>query len=124
MEKSFQERVAEAQAKVASISAEQAYETQKQYPEVVFIDPRNTSDIKTTTGIIPNALNVDINTLSSDTNLPTELADRSTPIITACQAGPMGALAAYALKQNGYKNVSYIAGGTQAWLDEGYTTIR
>lgn len=36
----------------------------------------------------------------------------------------MSALAAYALKQRGYKNVRFIEDGTQAWLDAGYSTAR
>ena len=46
------------------------------------------------------------------------------PIITACQGGPMGALAAQALKHRGFTRVAYVDGGTQAWLDAGYPTER
>ena len=36
----------------------------------------------------------------------------------------MGALAAHALKQRGYNNVHFIDGGTQGWVDAGYSTAR
>lgn len=124
MEKSFSEKVAEAKTKVSSVTAEEANECLKLDPNTLFIDPRNETDIRKTTGIIPGALNLSLSELSgsADEELPQELALRDRTIITACQAGPMGALAAYVLKQRGFTNVHYIEGGTQGWLDAGFTT--
>lgn len=124
MEKSFEEKLAEAKAAVSSISPQQANALMEKYPDTVFIDPRNAEDIQSTTGIIPGALNVTLNQLSasSESDLPEELMSRSRHIITACQGGPMGAIAAHALKQRGYHNVAFIDGGTQSWLDAGYAT--
>jgi rhodanese-related sulfurtransferase len=124
MEKSFSERVAEAKAKVSSISPREANEYKVKNPHTMFIDPRDAADIRSTTGIIPGALNVPLNELSEkpEDDLLQELSSRSTTIITACQGGPMGALAAHTLKQRGYNNVFFIDGGTQGWLDAGYTT--
>lgn len=124
MEKSFSERVAEAKANVSAVSAEEAKRYQETDPDVLFIDPRDAADISATTGMIPGALNLSLGQLNdgSDADLPDALASRSRTIITACQAGPMGALAAHALKQRGFSNVHYIDGGTQSWLDAGYAT--
>lgn len=126
MEKSFSERVAEAKAVVSSISPHAAKQQRDSDPTTVFIDPRDAAGIAGSTGIIPGALNLPLATLSNGavTDLPEELASRERPIITSCQAGPMGALAAYALKQRGYTNVRFMDGGTQGWLDAGYTTVR
>ena len=126
MEKSFEEKVAEARQRVPALTARQAREYQQADPGVLFVDPRDASDIRSTTGLIPDALNVTLYELGStaDSDLPPPLADRSRAIIAACQGGPMGALAAYALKQRGYKNVHFIDGGTQAWLDAGFTTVK
>lgn len=126
MEKTFEEKYAEAKANVPALSPQHAHQYRQGNPDVVFIDPRDESDIKATTGIIPNALNVSLFDLKAipDCDLPTDLTDRSRAIIASCQGGPMGALAAYALKQRGYKNVKFIDGGTQAWLDAGYPTDR
>jgi len=95
-------------------------------PQTLFIDPRSAADIAATTGIIPGALNVTLKELSdaSDEALPRQFASRTRPIITACQGGPMGALAAHALKQRGFHNISFVDGGTQGWLDAGYATMR
>jgi rhodanese-related sulfurtransferase len=126
VEKSFAERVAEAKAEVPAISPQAAREARERDPATVFIDPRNAADIAASTGIIPGALNLSLATLSgySDGDLPAELASRERPIITACQKGPMGALAAHALKSRGYTNVRFVDGGTQGWLDAGYATSR
>lgn len=124
MEKSFDEKLAEAKAVVSSVSPQEANDRKVSDPSVIFIDPRSQQDIVSTTGIIPGALNITLGELSEspDSELPKELADHSRSIITSCQGGPMGALAAHALKQRGYHNVQFIDGGTQGWLDAGYTT--
>lgn len=125
-EKSFSERVAEAKAAVAAISPYDAKRAMDRDPGIVVLDPRDAAGIAETTGIIPGALNVTLATLSegSDDELHATLRSSSRPVITACQAGPMGALAAYALKKRGYTNVRFMDGGTQGWLDAGYPTQR
>lgn len=125
VEKSFAERVAEAKAAVSAITAEQAREQLARDPATVFVDPRDAEGIRASTGIIPGALNLSLARLkSAEDDLPAELESRQRPIVTACQAGPMGALAAHALAKRGYTNVRYMDGGTQAWLDAGYATDR
>ena len=126
MEKSFSERVAEAKAEVPAVTPEGAKERRESDPNTVFIDPRKAADISASTGIIPGALNVTLAQLSEspESELPQELGSRARPIITACQAGPMGALAAHALKNRGFTNVCFIDGGTQGWLNAGYPTNR
>lgn len=126
MEKSFEERVAEATAEVTSISPQEANECIKCNPGTLFLDPRSSEDISKTTGIIPGALNMSLDELDRKSNeeLSQALNLSSRPIITSCQGGPMGALAAYALKQRGFDNVFFIEGGTQGWLDAGYSTVK
>ena len=126
MSKSFEERVAEAKAAVPEVSPQEAKARKSNDPSTLFIDPRDVTDIRSTTGMIPGALNVPLGELSTtaDDELLQELLSRSRPIVTACQGGPMGALAAHALKQRGFNNVAFIAGGTQGWLDAGYATVR
>jgi len=126
MEKSFSEKVAEAKAEVPAITPQAAKARKDSDPNALFIDPRNAPDIEASTGLIPGALILPLKTMSevSDDDLPEELASRSRPIITACQAGPMGALMAHALKKRGFTNVAFLDGGTQGWLNAGYPTNR
>ena len=63
----------------------------------------------------------------ADTEVPEEwrdprLQDRSRPVITVCDLGPMSAMAAKTLKDMGFENVAYLDGGTQAWKDAGLPT--
>jgi rhodanese-related sulfurtransferase len=124
MSQSFQEQVAEATAHVPALSPQEAHQRLVEKPGPLFIDPRGEADIRATTGIIPGALSVPLDALGTadDGELPAPLADRDRAIITACQGGPMGAIAAYTLQRRGYTDVRYITGGTQAWLDAGFTT--
>lgn len=124
VEKSFEERVAEARAEVPAVSPQAAKERKDEDPTTLFVDPRNEADIRSSTGIIPGALNIPLSELTekADADLPQELQSRTRPIITACKGGPMGALAAHALKKRGFSNVAFIEGGTQGWLDAGFST--
>lgn len=124
MEKSFEQRVAEAKAEVPAITAQAAKQRRDNDPTTVFIDPRDEAGIRSSTGMIPGALNISLGDLADkpDADLPKELASRERPIITACGGGPMGAIAAHTLKKRGFTNVSYVDAGTQGWLDAGYAT--
>ena len=115
VEKTFAERVAEAKAAVPAISPQDARGEQRRVPATVFIDPRDAASIAETTGLIPGAINVPLAVLSDPgaNALPADLASTARPIIAACQAGPMGALAAHALQRRGYTNVRFVDGGTQ-----------
>lgn len=126
MEKTFEQKLNEAQAAVKSISPQEAIKRKANDPGMVFIDPRDAQDIQSTTGIIPGAINITLNDLNekSDDELLSKLDSHSRTIITACQGGPMGAIAAHALQKRGFNNVEFMAGGTQGWLDAGYATAR
>ena len=128
MAKTFNQMAAEAMAEVPVINAQEAYRRIQQDSNTLVIDPRDAADIPVT-GIIPGAMNISYGALTykADHELPPEwrepeLADRSRPIITACEIGPLGALAGKLLKDMGFSNVSILEGGTQAWIDAGYPT--
>lgn len=55
--------------------------------------------------------------LDSLVNLP---ADRATPIYLICRSGRRSGIAGQALLQQGYENVYNVAGGTNAWVSEGF----
>ena len=92
-------------------------------PNVVFVDPRPAIIISTTTGIIPGAHNIGVADIQAG-NLPPEFSDADVHIVTSCQAGPMGKKAAQAFVERGFTLVNFVDGGTQAWVDAGYTTDR
>lgn len=117
---SFEERVAEAEARVPSISP-QAVKANED--DALLIDPRPAEMIRETTGLVTGAVNIPLAELEAD-DLPSALSDAARPVITVCGAGHMSAVAAHVLKRRGFRNVAWMAGGTQAWLEAGYPTIR
>lgn len=90
---------------------------------VEFVDPRPAHAIAATTGKIPGARLIPIDDVEEG-RLPPAFADRSLHIVTTCQAGPMASRAAAAFARLGFARVSWVEGGTQAWLDAGLPTIR
>jgi rhodanese-related sulfurtransferase len=79
--------------------------------------------------VVDGAIAISSGTLPvvADTEVPEEwrdprLQDRSRPVITVCELGPMSALAAKTLKDMGFEHVAYLEGGTQAWKDAGLPT--
>ena len=128
MVKTFSQSVGDAMAEVPVISPEEANRRIQEDPRTLVIDPRDAADIPAT-GIISEAMNISYGALTykADNELPPEwrepeLEDRSRPIITACEIGPLGALAGKLLKDMGFSNVSILDGGTQAWKDAGFPT--
>jgi rhodanese-related sulfurtransferase len=128
MAKTFQQMVSEAMGEVPTISPAEARKRMQQNPQTLVVDVRDAADISAT-GIIPDALNISLGTLTYKADNQVEeawrepaLRDRNRPIITTCEIGPMGALGGKLLKDMGFANVSILEGGTQAWKDAGFPT--
>lgn len=115
----FNTRVDEARAAVPSITAEEA--ATRHARGALFIDPRPAEAIAKTTGRIPGAIVLPLDRLEAG-DVPAEVRAHEGVVITACQAGPMGALAAHALAKAGVRTVAFVEGGTQAWIDAGHRT--
>ena len=90
---------------------------------VEFVDPRPAETIAETTGKIPGARLISISDAEAG-NLPPAFGDRTIHVVATCQAGPMASKLAEVFTRQGFPNVSWIEGGTQAWIDEGYEVIR
>jgi rhodanese-related sulfurtransferase len=123
MEKTFSERVTEARRAVPSLSPRDAALLREGCEPIVFVDPRPADAIAATTGLIPGACNVSLTDIGAG-RLPDALANRAVRVVTSCQGGPMGAVAAHDLLKLGFTRVSYLEGGTQGWLDAGLPTVR
>lgn len=90
---------------------------------VEFVDPRPAEAIAATTGRIPGARLISIESAEAG-DLPPAFADRSIHVVTSCQAGPMAERAAAAFARLGFARVSWVQGGTQAWAEAGLPTVR
>ena len=128
MAKTVMQMVEEAQAAVPRIGPEEARRRSQEEPNTLIVDVRDAAN-RRASGMVEGAIPVSSGTLpfAADTEVPEEwrdprLQDRSRPVITVCDLGPMSAMAAKTLKDMGFENVSYIEGGTRAWKDAGLPT--
>jgi rhodanese-related sulfurtransferase len=128
MARTFNQMVSEAMGEVPPISPAEVRKRMQQDPRTLVIDVRDAADINAT-GIIPDALNISLGTLTykADNEIDESwrepaLRDRARPIITVCGLGPMGALGGKLLKDMGFTDVTILEGGTQAWKDAGFPT--
>jgi rhodanese-related sulfurtransferase len=128
MSKTFRQMVDEARAATRAISPQVACALLERDPSALVIEVRDRSDI-TTTGLIPGSATISLGTLPKKACLErppdkrdSRLDDRSRPIVTTCEAGPMAILAAQTLTEMGFTRVAYLDGGTRAWIDAGFPT--
>ena len=128
MAKTVTQLVGEAQADVLGIGPEDARRRRQADPNTLIVDVRDLP-ARRASGMVEGAITVSAGILpfAADTEVPEEwrdprLQDRSRPVVTVCDLGPMSALAAKTLKDMGFTNVAYLAGGTQAWKDAGLPT--
>jgi rhodanese-related sulfurtransferase len=125
MAKTFMQMASEAMAEVPGISPEEARRQLERNPNTLLVDVRDRARIRAT-GMATGAVPISAGTLpvGADQELPEQfrdqrLQDRSRPVITICDLGPMSAISARTLKEMGFADVAYVQGGTQAWKDAG-----
>jgi rhodanese-related sulfurtransferase len=97
-------------------------------PEALIVDVRDAAELPST-GIAVRGVNISLGNLpvKADLELPEDwrdsrLQDRSRQVVTTCQTGENAARAAKLLKDMGFENVSYMAGGMEAWKAAGFPT--
>ena len=128
MAKTFMQMASEAMADVPSVTPKDAQRRLREDPDAMLIDVRDLSRIRAT-GMAAGAVPISAGTLPvrADQELPEafrdqRLQDRSRPIMTICDLGPMSALSAKTLKDMGFTDVAFVAGGTEAWKGAGLPT--
>jgi rhodanese-related sulfurtransferase len=126
--KTFMQMAAEAGAEVSAISPLEAQRQLGENSEALLIDVRDADNIRAT-GKIPGAVPISAGSLlfKADQEVPEDwrdprVQDRSRPIITQCDLGPLGAISAKNLRDMGFSNVRYIEGGIAAWKQAGLPT--
>ena len=128
MAKTVMQMVAEAKAEVPGIGPDEARRRWEADPNTLIVDVRDLA-ARRASGMVEGAIVVSAGNLpfAADTEMPEEwrdpcLQDRSRPVVTVCDLGPMSALAAKTLQEMGFSNVAYLEGGTQAWKEAGLPT--
>jgi rhodanese-related sulfurtransferase len=126
--KTVMQMVREAQAEVRGINATEARQRLQDDPNTLIVDVRDAAN-RRASGMVEGAVAISSGSLpfAADTEVPdawrdSRLQDRSRPVITVCDLGPMSAMAAKTLKDMGFADVSYLEGGMQAWKDAGLPT--
>ena len=123
MAKTFMQMASEAMAEVPGVSPTEAHKRAQDDPNVLLIAVLDLADrrqIGQPVGSIPISAGMLPVRADQDTGLRDErLADRSRPITTICGTGQLSACSAKTLKDMGFTNISYVEGGTVAWLGAG-----
>ena len=85
-------------------------------PGVQLLDVRTAKEFKT--GHLPNALQADF-TKKDEFTHRLQSVDKSKPVYIYCLSGGRSAAAAKWMRENGYKEVIELTGGTMAWKKAG-----
>jgi len=121
MAKSFQDIMAEARKEISEVSAQQVNELLKNNGKSpVLLDVRESDEWRQ--GHLEGALSLPRGFL--EIKVETALPNKETPIIAYCAGGVRSLLAAKAMKEMGYQNVSSMAGGYAAWKNAGFNWVQ
>lgn len=130
MPKTFQQMTDEAMAEVPGITPQEAYARQQADPHALLIDVLDLQDRKRMgepVGAVP--ISAGMLAFRADHDVPERhrderLQDRDRPIMIVCGGGPLSAIAAQTLKEMGFRDVSYVAGGTRGWEAAGLPLVQ
>ena len=121
MAKSFQDIMAEARKEIPEVSAQQVNELLKNNGKSpVVLDVRESDEWRQ--GHLEGALPLPRGFL--EIKVESAVPDKNSPIIAYCAGGVRSLLAAKAMKEMGYQNVSSMAGGYAAWKNGGFKWVQ
>jgi molybdopterin/thiamine biosynthesis adenylyltransferase/rhodanese-related sulfurtransferase len=121
MAKSFQDIMAEARKDVHEITPQQVNDLQTNNGKShVLLDVRESDEWRQ--GHLEGALPLPRGFL--EIKVETTIPDKNAPIIAYCAGGVRSLLAAKAMKEMGYQNVSSMSGGYTAWKNGGFKWVQ
>ena len=121
MAKSFQDIMAEARKEIPEVSAQQVNELLKNNGKSpVLLDVRESDEWRQ--GHLEGALPLPRGFL--EIKVESAVPNKEAPIIAYCAGGVRSLLAAKAMKEMGYQNVSSMAGGYAAWKNGGFKWVQ
>jgi rhodanese-related sulfurtransferase len=118
----MKELIADARSRIEEIDPEAAESELRGNPTTLALDVRESEEFSL--GRLPGALLIPRGILEPKAALDSplrdsQLSDPERPIIAYCGSGARSALAAATLQQLGFSQVRSMAGGFQAWSQEG-----
>ncbi|HSK31244.1 MAG TPA: molybdopterin-synthase adenylyltransferase MoeB [Candidatus Limnocylindria bacterium] len=121
MAKSFQDIMAEARKEIPEVSAQQVNELLKNNGKSpVVLDVRESDEWRQ--GHLEGAISLPRGFL--EIKVESTIPEKTTPIIAYCAGGVRSLLAAKAMKEMGYQNVTSMAGGYAAWKNGGFKWVQ
>ena len=121
MAKSFQDIMAEARKEIPEVSAQQVNELLKNNGKSpVLLDVRESDEWRQ--GHLEGAVPLPRGFL--EIKVESAVPNKEAPIIAYCAGGVRSLLAAKAMKEMGYQNVSSMAGGYAAWKNGGFKWVQ
>ena len=121
MPKTFKQMTDEAMADMPGITPQEAYARQQAEPNALLInvlDLPGRRALGEPLGSLPipgNMLPFRADHAVPERHQDARLQDRSRPIMVVCGGGPLSAISAQVLKEMGFSDISYVAGGTRGW---------
>ena len=112
--KSYADLVNDARTRVPEVSVADVRAMQEAGKPVVLLDVRDQSEANL--GIIPGALHISRGTLEGKVE---RAVARDAKVVLYCSSGNRSLLAGDILRQMGYRDVSSLAGGIRAWVEQG-----
>jgi len=119
--------IADARSRIEEIDPEAAESELRGNPTTLALDVRESEEFSL--GRLPGALLIPRGILEPKAALDSplrdfQLSDPERPIIAYCGSGARSALAAATLQQLGFSQVRSLAGGIEAWTQEGRPIVR
>lgn len=123
----MKELIADARSRIEEIDPEAAESELRGNPATLALDVREAEEFSL--GHLPDALLIPRGMLEPKAALDSpardpQLSDPERPIIAYCGSGARSALAAATLQQLGFSQVRSLAGGIEAWTQEGRPIVR
>ena len=112
--KSYSDLVNDARTRIPEVSVADVRALQEVGKPIVLVDVRDQAEVNL--GMIPGALHISRGTLEGKIE---HAASRDAKIVLYCSSGNRSLLAGDMLRQMGYADVSSLAGGIRAWVDQG-----
>jgi rhodanese-related sulfurtransferase len=112
--KSYHDLVDDARARVPEVTVTDVRAMQQAGKPVVLLDVRDQSEVNL--GMIPGAMHISRGTLEGKVE---RAVAREAKLVLYCSSGNRSLLAGDMLRQMGYSDVSSLAGGIRAWVEQG-----
>jgi rhodanese-related sulfurtransferase len=114
LKKTFQQLADEAKSRISEASPPQVLAMVESEENFVLIDVRENDEFRQ--GHLPGARGIGRGVL--EYHIEEEVPDTETPIVLYCRGGNRSALAAAALGEMGYENVTSMSGGFREWASD------